>query len=53
MADATTCPVCDWKIENPVTVQTSDGAVEVCCEECAQTLRHRESQTKKGARSGG
>lgn len=39
MEASATCPVCDWKIEIPVTVKTPTGVVAVCCDECAQTLR--------------
>ncbi|HKS53652.1 MAG TPA: hypothetical protein VJS12_00125 [Steroidobacteraceae bacterium] len=36
----TTCAACDCRIEGEaIKVNIGGKAVEVCCEECAQTLR--------------
>jgi hypothetical protein len=45
-----TCAACDCKLEDPViTVKIGGKTVEVCCEECAATLR--EAKTSVTAES--
>lgn len=37
---ATTCAACDCELDaNAIKVTIGNKTVEVCCEECAQTLR--------------
>ena len=48
MSDAR-CPVCEWTIETPVTVETPDAVVTVCCEACAEQVRR--DATTDAARS--
>jgi hypothetical protein len=36
----TTCAACDCELDgNAISVEIGGRTVEVCCEECAQTLR--------------
>ena len=48
MADKT-CAACDCKLDaETITVKVGGKAVEVCCEECAQTLKEADaSKTAK------
>ena len=47
----TTCAACDCKIEGEaIKVNVGGKAVEVCCEECAVTLR--EAQVSAGSMKG-
>lgn len=49
---ATTCAACDYPLDaNRVTVTIGGKTVEVCCEECAQTLRDAQTSAA-GARKG-
>ena len=42
----TTCAACDSKIEGEaIEVNVGGRAVEVCCEECAETLREAQAAT--------
>jgi hypothetical protein len=37
---AKTCAACDYELDaNAIQVKIGDNTVEVCCEECATTLR--------------
>ena len=37
---AKTCAACDCELDaNAITVKIAGNAVEVCCDECAQSLR--------------
>ncbi len=40
------CPVCDYKIEKAIKVETAEGEVVVCCDECAEKVA--ESPQKYG-----
>lgn len=44
-----TCAACDYKLDaNPIEVTIGGKTVEVCCEECAQTLREARNAAGKG-----
>ena len=44
---AKTCAACDCKLEGEIlTVKVGGKAVEVCCEECAKSLREAEEARK-------
>jgi hypothetical protein len=43
---AKTCAACDCELDaNAIKVTVGGKTVEVCCEECAQTLREAEAST--------
>lgn len=45
-----TCAACDCELDaNAIKVTVGGKAVEVCCEDCAQTLREAESENRKKA----
>lgn len=47
---ATTCAACDCELDaSAIKVKIGNNTVEVCCEECAQTLReaHASGVAKK------
>lgn len=49
---AATCAACDYPLDaNHVTVTIGGKNVEVCCEECAQTLREAKASAA-GPRKG-
>ncbi|HEY7640755.1 MAG TPA: hypothetical protein VH814_13605 [Steroidobacteraceae bacterium] len=49
----TTCAACDCKIEGEaIEVSVGGRTVEVCCEECAQTLREARVSAEAGQRAG-
>jgi ribosome-binding protein aMBF1 (putative translation factor) len=53
--NARTCAVCDDKLDgNAIKVTIGGNTVEVCCEECAQTLReaHASSSGRTSGREG-
>lgn len=42
------CPVCDYEIENPVSVKSGDGEVVVCCDECAEKVKENPKEYATG-----
>jgi len=49
---AKTCAACDCELDaNAIKVKVGGNTVEVCCEECAQTLREAYAATSS-AKSG-
>ncbi|HEY8051464.1 MAG: hypothetical protein ACHQD6_03220 [Steroidobacterales bacterium] len=47
-----TCAACDYKLDaNPIQVTIGAHVVEVCCEECAQTLREARAGQQEGLSS--
>ena len=47
-----TCAVCDYVLDHNVIQVTIGGEiVEVCCEECAKTLREARASTAKDVTS--
>ena len=45
----TTCAACDCKIEGAaIKVSVGGRIVEVCCEECAQTLKEAQVSAEAG-----
>jgi len=49
---ARTCAACDCELEGePITVRIGGNPVEVCCEECAQSLR--EADASRSAKRAG
>ena len=39
-----TCAACDCELDaNPIKVRLGGNTVEVCCEECAQSLREADA----------
>jgi hypothetical protein len=47
---AKTCAACDCPLDaSAITVKLGHSTVEVCCDECAQTLR--EADAAKGAKN--
>jgi hypothetical protein len=43
---ANTCAACDCELDaNPIKVKIGDTTVEVCCEECATSLREAHAST--------
>lgn len=52
---AKTCAACDCDLDvNAFSVKIGNNTVEVCCEECAQTLReaHASQSARKSAARG-
>jgi hypothetical protein len=48
-----TCAACDCKLEGDViTVSIAGKSVEVCCEECATSLREAHSSAIQSAKAG-
>ena len=50
-----TCAACDCELDaNPIKVKLGGNTVEVCCEECAQSLREANAAAsgKKSDRRG-
>lgn len=46
-----TCAVCDCELDDTrIAVKIGGRTVEVCCEECAQTLREAELATRAAPR---
>jgi hypothetical protein len=47
-----TCAACDCKLEGDViTVSIAGKSVEVCCEECATSLREAHSSANQGVKT--
>ena len=47
---AATCAVCDYPLDaNAIKVTIGGETVEVCCEECAQSLREADAATSAPA----
>jgi hypothetical protein len=41
-----TCAACDCELDaNPIKVKLGGNTVEVCCEECAQSLKEADAAT--------
>jgi hypothetical protein len=50
---AKTCAACDCELgANPMKVKIGGTTVEVCCEECAQTLREADASASRKAPAG-
>jgi TRASH domain-containing protein len=50
-----TCAACDCELDaNPIEVKVGGNTVEVCCQECAQSLKEADASTssKKPGREG-
>jgi ribosome-binding protein aMBF1 (putative translation factor) len=46
-----TCAACDCELESePISVTVGGSAVEVCCEDCARTLREAEASLPQNSR---
>ncbi len=46
---AKTCAACDCELDaNAVTVKFGGNSVEVCCEECARSLKEADSSMARG-----
>jgi len=42
-----TCAACDCELDaNPIKVKIGGNTVEVCCEECAQSLKEADAAAK-------
>jgi hypothetical protein len=44
----TTCAACGKLVVNPIEVKIGGKTVEVCCDECAQKLKHTFPQQHRG-----
>ena len=46
-----TCAACDYELDgNAIAVTVGGKTVEVCCEECARTLREAHDSAAAGAK---